>query len=222
MTHFPETITLPDAVFWDWDGTIADSYGFLNDAHNHTLEALGFERFKDGEYMNYFGKPREVLYPAIYKDKCDQAMDIFQTYVFENSHKVKTIDGTRDVLEFFHTNKIPMGVVTNKKSSFVTRELEHTRFAPFFQVIIGAGEAHSDKPSGAPLALALEKTNLEPQTHNIWFVGDTENDLACAQDAGCTGIFLKGDKDTESLIATYKPLISFDHYQQFKEFLVAI
>lgn len=222
MTHFPKTTALPDAVYWDWDGTIADSYNFLNDAHNHTLEALGFARFKDGEYMEYFGKPREILYPAIYKDKSDQAMHVFQTYVFENSHKVQTIDGTREVLDFFNSRNIPMGVVTNKKGSFVTRELEHTSYAGFFKVIVGAGEAHSDKPSGAPLTLALEKSNLSPKTHNIWFVGDTENDLACAQDAGCESIFLKGDKNTDDLIATYKPLISFDHYQQFKEFLVAI
>ncbi len=79
---------LPYAIFWDWDGTLVDSYSFLNDAHNHTLRTLGFEPFKGDEYKEYFGKPRETLYPAIYKDKCEQAKDVFQSYVTENSHKI--------------------------------------------------------------------------------------------------------------------------------------
>lgn len=222
MSHFPKITTLPDAVFWDWDGTIADSYGFLNDAHNYTLQALGFEPFKEDEYKLYFGKPRDVLYPAIYKDKCDEAKDIFQTYVFENSHKVKTIAGTHDVLAFFHQNNIPMGVVTNKKSSFVSRELKHTQFDQYFSVLVGAGDAAHDKPSGAPLQLALAQSEINPHTQTVWYVGDTENDLACAKEAGCQAVFLKGEAETDALIKTYAPIISFDNYSQLKEFLVAI
>ena len=222
MTHFSKILNLPDAVFWDWDGTIADSYNFLNDAHNYTLQKLGFSKFKEGEYKNYFGKPREMLYPAIYKNKCDEAMDIFQDYVFENSHKVKTISGTRDVLEMLRQNDVLMGVVTNKKNDFVSQELQHTSYEQYFSVLVGAGEAEQDKPSGAPLKLAIEKAKINTQTHTIWYVGDTENDLACAQDAGCHSIFLKGDENTDALIRKYKPIISFDNYEQLREFLIAI
>jgi len=222
MRQSPKIKKLPDAVFWDWDGTIADSYGFLNDAHNHTLRSLGFEEFKDGEYKEYFGKPREILYPAIYKDKCDQAMEVFQSYVFENSHKVKVIDGTGGVLDHLHSQNIVMGVVTNKKSSFVSRELQHTAYKKYFSVLVGSGEAKKDKPSPAPLRLALDKAGIGVQTHNIWYIGDTENDLACARAAGCDSLFLKGDNNTDALINEYKPIFSFDNYQELKEFLTSI
>ena len=43
-------LEMPKSVFWYRDGTVADSYGFLNDAHNYTLEQLGFAPLKDGEY----------------------------------------------------------------------------------------------------------------------------------------------------------------------------
>lgn len=214
------TVQWPDAIFWDWDGTIVDSYGFLNDAHNHTLMALGFEPFKADEYKAYFGKPRDVLYPAIYKDKCDEAMAIFQDYVFKNSHKVKLIEGVADTLKMLHESGVKMGVVSNKKASFIEKEIIHTPFQGYFDVIIGAGDTEKSKPSGDPLKLAIEKT----QTHNqdIWFVGDTENDLACAQDVGCKSLFLTGHKDSEYCIEKYKPLLSFDKYREFCEFLVAI
>ncbi len=222
MTHFPPSIDFPDAIFWDWDGTLADSYSFLNDAHNHTLTTLGFEPFKQDEYKQYFGKPREILYPAIYKEKCDEAMEVFQTYVFDNSHKVQTIEDTQSVLEFFKAKDILMGVVTNKKGTFVSRELKHTKYDQYFSVLVGAGEAENDKPSAAPLNLALDKSGLSTGTHTIWYVGDTENDLACAKEAGCPALFLKGEENTNELIRKYTPLISFDNYAQLREFLVAI
>lgn len=222
MTQTSTNIAFPDAVFWDWDGTIADSYGFLNDAHNHTLETLGFPRFKDGEYQQYFGKPREMLYPAIYKEKCDDAMEIFQDYVFANSHKVQIIPGSQDVLEFLKSRNVAMGIVSNKKREFVKKEVEHAGFDDFFSIIIGSGDAQEDKPSGAPLILALEREGISYKEQNIWYVGDTENDLACTKNVGCQAIFLKGREDSKELIEKYNPLLSIDNYGELKEFLVSL
>ncbi len=213
---------LPDGVFWDWDGTIADSYSFLNDAHNHTLSALGFEPFKGDEYRQYFGKPRDVLYPAIYKDKSEQAKEIFQTYVFENAHRVKIIDGCVDVLDFFLEHKITMGVVSNKKASFIAEEMKHSGLGKYFSVLIGAGDAQHDKPSAAPLLLALQKAGMDADQSNIWFVGDTENDLACAQQGQARAIFYEDGHQDPMLVETYKPHFTFKNYSDFKEFLVAI
>ncbi len=222
MTQSLKIKKLPDAVFWDWDGTIADSYGFLNDAHNYTLRSLGFEEFKDGEYKEHFGKPREILYPTIYKDKCDQAMEIFQTYVLKNAHSISIIEGTKDVLDILYNSGVVMGVVTNKKSNFVSLELKYSSYDRYFSALVGSGDAVADKPSGAPLRLAFEKTGVDVSFHNVWFIGDTENDLACAKDAGCHCLFLKGDKNTNALINEYKPIFSFDNYQELKEFLTSI
>ena len=213
-------LKMPKAVFWDWDGTLADSYGFLNDAHNFTLTSLGFAPFKEGEYKEYFGKPREILYPAIYKDKGSEAMELFQGYVLEHSHKVQVLPDSRDVLELFYQKNIPMGIVSNKKARFIAKELKHLGWEKYFKIVIGAGDAHSDKPSSAPLLLALEKMSLN--NDNIWYVGDTENDLACAKDARCHPIFLTGHENSANLVKKYNPLIEFDTYHQLREILVAI
>ncbi len=215
-------IEMPRAVFWDWDGTIADSYGFLNDAHNFTLEKLGFAPFKDGEYKAYFGKPRDTLYPAIYKDKCEEAKDVFGGYVLENSHKIQVLDKSLEALEFFYNNNIEMGIVSNKKAELIASELKHLGWNKYFKVIIGAGDAAADKPSSAPLLLALEQANINDNRQNIWYIGDTENDLACARDAGCKAVFLAGHDDSVRLIAEYKPLVTFERYDELKEILVAI
>lgn len=217
-----QTIQRPDAVFWDWDGTLVDSYGFLNDAHSHTLTALGFQPFKDGEYKQYFGKPRETLYPAIYKDKCEEAKEIFGKYVVENSHKIPIIPDGKIVLEHFHAQNIPMGIVSNKKADLIALEVAHLGWQKYFSIIVGAGDAEADKPSATPLLLALERAGIDHKTNIIWYVGDTENDLACAQSAGCEALFLTGHDDTQALLQKYAPIITFENYSQLKEILVAI
>lgn len=215
-------LILPDAVFWDWDGTLADSYGFLNDAHNHTLVTLGFEPFKDGEYHQYFGKPRDILYPMIYGDKAEEAKDIFGAYVISNAHQVKTVEGAINALEFFREKNIRMGIVSNKKADLIKEELKHLNWEHFFEIVIGAGDTPLGKPSPEPLKLALSECGIDASQQNVWYVGDTENDLLCARDAICPCLFLTGHADTQRLLSEYNPLISFDNYEQLLEILVAI
>ncbi len=217
-----KNILLPKAVFWDWDGTITDSYRFLNDAHNHTLAFLGFPPLDEGEYSKYFGEPRETIYPAIYKEKSEQAINVFSDYVLKNSHKVKTIDDVETILSFFYEKNITMGVVSNKRAVLIEKEIEHLGWGNYFSVLVGAGDAVKDKPSSAPLQLAIEKTGANLFPEEIWFIGDTENDLACSHGIGGHSIFLEGVENTEKLIEKYNPLISFENYSQLRDILVAI
>lgn len=222
MTHFPEIDTLPDAIFWDWDGTIVDSYQFLNDAHNHTLRTLGLEELKEGEFRNYFGKGRDAIFASFYGDQIKAGVEIFQKYVMENNHKIQPIEGVREVLSFLYERRIKMGVVTNKVRRYVGKELQNTGLYQYLPIVICASEASRDKPFPDPLLLAIEKAALNVKEHEIWYAGDTETDLLCAKGSGCRSAFLEGHRDTKRLLSEYAPYISFDNYSHFKDFLVAI
>lgn len=217
------SLNQPKAIFWDWDGTIVDSYGFLDEAHSHTLVTLGFEPFAEGEYRQYFGKPREILYPLIYKDCAEDAKAVFQAFVMENAHRVPLIAGCTDVLAYLHDQGVMMGVVSNKKASLIAEEMKHKGLERYFSVLVGAGDAQRDKPSAEPLELAIEKAEL---THldcaDFWLVGDTENDLACAQAAGVKSILYEDGHQDPALKTRYHPAFSFKDYTAFQEFLVAI
>lgn len=218
-----KNIRLPKAVFWDWDGTLVDSCGFLNDAHNHTRRQFGMPAFEEGEYQKkYFGKPRDILYPLIYGERSGDATAVFQKYVEENSHKIPVIEGAKEVLDQMHDKGIIMGVVSNKRADLIQIEIRHHGWDKYFQTIVGAGDASNDKPSGDPLRLAIERCNLSYDPSDIWYMGDTENDLSCAADVGCPAIFLEGHENSESLKKLYKPIFSFRAYSQLHEFLVAL
>ena len=214
-------IKKPDAVFFDWDGTLVDSYKFLNDAHNHLLVSLGFEPMKEGEYKNYFGEPRETLYPKIYKHRAEEAKTLFVDYVVANADKVEAAQGADTFLAYLHAQGIKMGVVSNKKKEIIQNEIRHLKWDNYFLSVVGAGEAVQDKPSGAPLTLGIEKASIDPKAE-IWYVGDTENDLACARDFGCSAVFIRGHVESDALIKLYEPELCVQNCDEIKEILVAI
>jgi phosphoglycolate phosphatase len=191
-------IKLPKAVFFDWDGTLVDSFKFLHGAHNHVRGVLGIAPFSLEVFEGYFGQPREKLYRELYGDHMEEAKTHFEAYVFANHLKgLSPTVGAQALLEQLHAMGIPCGVVTNKKGSFVVKEISNFGWERFFVSVVGAAEAQADKPSPAPLWLAVKRAGIVEDMGNIWFVGDTENDLACARDAGAVSILIAGNKENE-------------------------
>ena len=189
MTHFPQVSTLPDAIFWDWDGTIVDSYQYLSDVHNYTLRTLGMDVLKEGEFKEYFGLERLYIFSTIYKDQMDEAVEIFQNRVMETNELIKPMEGIKDILEFLNNNDVKLGVVTNKRRCYVEQELKNMGLDDFLPIVVCSAEAARDKPFPDPLLLVIKQSGLNIQKHDIWYVGDTETDLLCAKNADCRSVF---------------------------------
>lgn len=223
MSHFPKINKLPEAVFWDWDGTIANTLKFLEEAHNHTLRSLGKKPFKEGDYASYFGKRRDFIFSTFYgEDQKEAAVKNFEEWVFKMNHLVEPISSVCEVVKYLHEKGVVQGIVTNKLRRYVEKEVCSFGLELCLPIVVCSGEAKEDKPSKEPLLLALEKTGLSLENKDIWYAGDTDSDLLCAQNAGCKTVLIEGHKDTESLIRRYNPYISFDNYDLFHDFLVAI
>lgn len=210
------------AVFFDWDGTLVDSFLFLYRAHNHTCSLLGRDNFSVKDFRGYFGQPREKLYTQLYGEHKEEAKKHFEAYVLANhTQELKAIEGSVGILKWFSKNGIPCGVVTNKKATLVRAEIEAFGWERYFCSVVGAGEAAHDKPSDAPLRLAIERAGLVDTDHSdIWFVGDTNNDLRCANTAGCPTVFIESLSEYELLSADHKIDLHFIDCQSFCDFLL--
>lgn len=215
-------IPLPQGVFLDWDGTLVDSYEFLQGAHNYVRSALGFPTFKGDEFKNYFGKPRDKLYDEIYGAKNDQARELFGQYVRKNHVKdLKPMPGADQLLRVMKDLGLTLGVVSNKKAEFLHLEIESYGWQGYFSSVVGAGDAAHDKPSADPLLLAVEKAGFRHGMENLWYVGDTDIDLQCAKNAKCPCVFItNGEKHADGWIETYKPFLIFANCAELTEFLL--
>lgn len=213
-------MNIPAAVFFDWDGTLVDSYGVLESAHNHTRKALGFEPLPEGAFASYFGKPRDLLYNALYPGKFNEAKAEFEAFYRANHLQgIRILPGVLELLEFLDAGGVPMGVVTNKKVDFINAEIAHLGWADYFKATVGAGDAKADKPSPAPLLLAIERARISATLNDIWMVGDTENDLLCAIGAGCVGVLVASIAEQKKVLPLAKAAYSFENCQELIAFI---
>ncbi|MFK7840359.1 MAG: HAD family hydrolase [Bdellovibrionales bacterium] len=210
------------AVFWDWDGTLVDSFGFLHKTHNHVRQIFDMPAFTLEEFGHYFGKPRESLYNEIYgAGRIDEAKSHFEAFVLAHHHEIKPMEGAEALLSAFKARGLPMGIVTNKKGALVKKEITNHGWDHFFECpSVGAGEAEDDKPSSAPLLLALERSGLDIDPKHILFVGDTENDVLCAYGAGAQISFIEDDVKKHTIAQQHKALLIFRNCHEFAEYVL--
>ena len=214
-------LKLPKAVFFDWDGTLVDSFAFLHAAHNHTRKTLGREPFSLEVFAGYFGQPRETLYAHLYEGQVEDAKKHFEAFVLANHiEQLKPCEGAEDVLRWLQGHGIPCGIVTNKKRSLVEAEIGHYGWAQYFVSVVGAGEAEHDKPSHLPLRLAVERAELSLNPSDIWYVGDTENDLACGDGYGAHNIFIEDGRAYHEMEARFAISLHMPNCASFYDFLL--
>ncbi len=212
-------ISLPRAIFFDWDGTLADSYKFLESAHNHVRRGLGLSEFKGDEFKSYFGHPREKLYKELYGHEIEKAKTLFGDYVTKNHMtNLKPMPGAKELIEAGEKLGLIMGIISNKKAEFLHQEIKGFGWDGYFKSVIGAGDAPRDKPAGDPLIKATREAGVGMA--NSWYVGDTDVDLQCAQNASCAAVFMADSAQSKEWIKLYKPLLIFKDCQSMAEFLL--
>lgn len=217
-------IAPPKAVFFDWDGTLVDSLAFLESAHDHILSVFKQpHREKDWFGAKYFGQPREYIYTDIYKERSEEAKPLFEAYVRDNHiGALEPMDGAEEMLQLLHSHNIPMGVVTNKVREFVGPEIKHFEWDPYFKSLVGANEASDDKPSAAPLLLAIERANLDIDISDVWYIGDTRADMGCAKNAGAKMVYLEYLSRDDDWLEKYPPLMRAKNCKEITAFLLQI
>lgn len=182
----------PKAVFFDWDGTLVDSLAFLTGAHNHVRRSMGItpDLTKD-EFHYYLGMPRQVIFDELYGDQSVQGEKAFVEY-YNSNHliDIQLIEGANELLETLNNAGITLGLVSNKRGNFLRDEVKHLGWGRYFNDrIIGSGDTPEDKPSSVPLEHCLGLMPVQNfDNDSIWYVGDTEIDLMCANNAGVLGI----------------------------------
>lgn len=214
----------PAAIFFDWDGTLINSLNFIFKAHNYARAQLGMPAFTMQDFEGYFGKPRDVLYQEIYGVHKDTARAHFDVFVRENHlEELSPVDNAESLLKTICDFGIVCGVVSNKKSDFVRSEIRHLGWDGYMSAIIGSGDAPEDKPSAAPLMLALEQSNLsEVALTNVWYVGDTDTDQGCAKAAGCKFVFIDHLAHAPDWLGVYPPILVSKNCNQIRDYLLQI
>lgn len=222
MESVKAPIERPRAVLLDWDGTLVDSLQSIYAAHNHTRVAMGHQAWSWDEYKNdIMQKSSRELYPKLYGDRAQEAMDILYAYYGAN-HLAGLLElpFAGNLLAAINLRGIPMGVVSNKKHEMLLRESTHLGWDRFFNgALIGAGAAEKDKPAPEPVSKVLAAMTVAATGGPIWYVGDTVTDMQTAQAANCNAVLVLNGENKEALISEFSPYLVVNDCRELAGFL---
>jgi phosphoglycolate phosphatase len=194
------SFSLPRAIIFDWDNTLVDSWDAIGEAMNHTRQSFGLSQWVPAEvranctraardsFPEWFGAEWEKAYAVYYKDFDDVRC----------KRDIQALPGAYELLQWLKARNIPSFVVSNKRGDYLRLEADKLKWNDLFVAIAGAQDAPRDKPAREHVDYALANSGLVADA-SIWFVGDSETDMLCARNSGCTPVFIGDPAEAQRL-----------------------
>ncbi len=177
-----------DAIFFDLDGTLADTAPDLAAAANRLVTERGmppvaYEKLRPvashgarGLIGAAFGKrPEDPEFPALR----DTFLDYYEADIAVHT---RLFDGMDEVLERLDAEGILWGIVTNKIARFTVPLVNAIGLTPRASAVVSGDTTPHAKPHPAPLLRAAELSGVAPA--RCVYVGDDLRDIQAGRAAG--------------------------------------
>lgn len=191
-------------VIFDLDGTLLDTLDDLCNSVNYSLRTNNFPERSLEEVRTFVGNGIRLLIErsvpeGTSKELIDKTFECFKTYYAVHCNdKTKTYPGVMDMLKELKKNGYKIAVLSNKAQYAVTK-LCDIYFNNLLDDAVGARENVAKKPSPDALYICAENNNIN--LNNVIYVGDSDVDVATANNAGVRGIAVTwGFRSRELLI----------------------
>jgi len=206
MIPLSASLSRPRALIFDWDNTLVDSWATIHDALNFLMAAMERPLWTIEETRERVRLSLREAFPLIFGDRWEEARDIYINR-FQAIHleRLSPLPDREAMLRELAAHGHYLAIVSNKTGAVLRSEVAHLGWSPMFGAIIGAGDAHTDKPHHAPVELALQPSGIAPGP-DVWFVGDTAIDMQCARASGCVPVLLGVAEGTDEF-AQHPPLL---------------
>jgi N-acetyl-D-muramate 6-phosphate phosphatase len=184
-------LSQPQAILFDFDGTLADTAPDLVEATQRLLRAHGKPTLPYGALRQVCSSgARGLLGVAFGLHKDDAAYEpMRQAFLSEYraclTQHTRLFEGVPALLRTLNTRGTVWGIITNKATDLTTPIVQAILTdvgLPPATVVCGDTTAHA-KPHPAPLLKACADIGLAPQ--RCWYVGDDRRDIESAVAAGC-------------------------------------
>lgn len=201
-------MTRPQAMIFDWDNTLVDSWDCILHAYNATFRHFGMEEWSLERAKRQVAKSLKDSFPDMFGDRWTEARDVFTT-TFAEVHLdyLRPLPGIEAMLGHLAAEGVYLAVVSNKRGEFLRTEARALGWERWFGALIGANDAAADKPAVAPVTLALAPALQPPR--QVWFVGDSPIDMHCAVNAGCLPALLRAEPPQPGEFDAHPPAYYF-------------
>ena len=178
-----------DTYIFDLDGTLLNTLDDLAAAVNYTLRQYGMPEHTREDVRHFVGNGVRLLMIRAIPDgesnpRFEAAFKTFREYYLEHSlDTTRPYDGIPEMLRELRKRGKRVAVVSNKFYA-ATRELCQHFFPDSVEVAIGEHEAEGIRKKPAPDTVIEAFRQLDVDSHNAVYVGDSDVDLQTARNVG--------------------------------------
>jgi phosphoglycolate phosphatase len=172
------------AVIFDFDGTLADSYPAITASVNHVRALHGMPPLDEDTVRRHVGRgPVHLMEHTVPGVEVETAVRQYRAHhpgVMRSGTRL--LPGVAETLAALHAGGLRLAVCSNKPRPFTHALLDYLQLAPLFAVTVGPEDAPRPKPAPDMLRLAL--TRLGVPAAAALYVGDMTVDIETARAAG--------------------------------------
>ncbi|PLX13886.1 MAG: hypothetical protein C0598_02670 [Marinilabiliales bacterium] len=120
-----------------------------------------------------------------------------------------------EVLEYFKHKK--MAILSNKFDHFTKQMAQDYEINKYFDLVLGANDNMKKKPSAEPINYILGQTEVDREFAIM--IGDSEQDIMTAKNAGIKSIGLTYGYRTKEQLSIVKPNCICDNILKIKDLI---
>lgn len=189
------------AVFFDLDGTLADTAPDLAAALNRLLLEHGRTPLTLAQIRPQATNGVSGLLglgfglQASDSEFAPLAQRYLALYAAHLSEHTRLFPGIETLLDRLDEHEIPWGIVTNKPRRFTLPLLAALQLDQRCAAIVSGDDCAAPKPAADSLLRACELIGRKPQA-DIFYVGDDERDIIASHAAGLTSVAIAWNQTT--------------------------
>ena len=187
------SLTKPQLVLLDLDGTLVDTMPDLAFSVNEMLNKMDLPQYSEQTICNWLGNGIEKLVHRALTGNNDgeakaelynQALPLFMDIYADNTTRFSVFfPGVEEGLEYLKSQQdIHLGCVTNKHSRFTEILLKSLAIYDDFDLVLCGDSLAKRKPDPMQLLHAADFFSVKPE--NSLMIGDSTNDVFAAKAAG--------------------------------------
>lgn len=197
------------AILFDLDGTLINTNNLIVKSFQYAFKKhLNLDMDYDN-IVKHFGEPLMHTMAMYDAENPHQLISVFREYNEEmHDELVEGFEQVNETLNELKNLGIKLAVVTSKRKDMSYRGLKLFNIFDYMDVIVTPEDTEKHKPEGEPVLKALEMLKLKPE--EAIMVGDSANDILCAQNAGCLSCLVKYTALPLEDMLKYKPDYAVD------------
>jgi HAD superfamily hydrolase (TIGR01509 family) len=208
-----------DAVIFDLDGTLADTFSTVLRLFNRVMLDRTGRQWRLEEMLPYFGPPESVMFQRMFPaaEMHEPMIADYFRFSREDGHEIKPFDGIHELVSELKDSGVKLGVFSAANTEAARIRVGHAGLLDFFDEIIGGDSVTNSKPHPDGLLHLMERFAVDPAT--TIYVGDMVADVQTGKAAGVTTVAVTWGADSLNRLSAANPDHVIEHPQMLKNII---